>query len=139
MYHKARTLSRNRYGVTNHENPELRSYNRLLLGNCIDHRLAHLQVLVHQKMWRMGHPFSERDVFIMVALEHFQKDQIGVADIFDIVRLRLRNVTHIAFLKIHGAGAAARGEHRHAAFAADVVLPFIGVWMPVQFTQAFGL
>ena len=45
----------------------------------------------------------------------------------------------IASLKIEGARIALRRKYRHARFAGDVKLPFIGIWMPMNLANPAGL
>src|ERR1700691_4642330 len=89
----------------------------------------------HQLRRRMREPFRERQVLVDIALEHLQKFQVGVARILHIMRQRLQHVAHISRLKIHGTGAASGGEHGHSSLSCNVVLPFVGVGMPVQFAN----
>ena len=83
----------------------------------------------------MREPFRERQILIGIALEHLQKFQVGVARILHIMRQRLQHVAHISRLKIHGTSAASGGEHGHSSLSCNVVLPFVGVGMPVQFAN----
>ncbi len=81
----------------------------------------------------MLQPLRQRQILIHVALEHLQKFQVRVTRILNVVRQRLLYISDIACLKIHRARPSSRGEYRHSARAADEVLPFIRIRMPVQF------
>src|SRR6185312_5838354 len=50
-----------------------------------------------------------------------------------------QHITYVAGSKVHGPGPAAGGEDRHSGLSADVVLPFIGMRMPVQLSQSSRL
>ena len=47
----------------------------------------------------------------------------------------LRDVTYVAGMQLFSTKAAMRTEHRHAKVAADDVLPFISVRVPMQLAQ----
>ena len=87
----------------------------------------------------MGEPFREGKVLIEAALEHLQKFEIGIAGILDVMGQRFEDIADVSGLKVHGASAASRGENRHSSGAADKVLPFISIGMPVQFANASGM
>src|SRR5260370_24754528 len=55
------------------------------------------------------------------------------------MRERFLNVAHVAGLEVHGASAAAGGEYGHASLAAKVVLPLVGIGVPMQFADAARL
>src|ERR1700739_2571892 len=44
----------------------------------------------------------------------------------------LLDITHISSLKIHGTSAGSSGKNGHFSRAGYVVLPFVGVGVPVQ-------
>jgi hypothetical protein len=48
------------------------------------------------------------------------------------------HVTDIACHEIEGARLTSRSEYAHAALALDVVLPFVGVGVPMQLTHPPG-
>ena len=48
------------------------------------------------------------------------------------------DVTDVPGLKVEGSCLTRSSKHAHARLTADVVLPFIGVRMPVQFSQPAG-
>jgi hypothetical protein len=90
----------------------------------IDRRPVNIQV-------RLRQPLVQRYILILVALEQFQKYESLGPRILDLIRKRLLDVANIPFLEIHGAGITLSGENRHPSFASYVILPFIGVLMPV--------
>jgi len=51
------------------------------------------------------------------------------------MRQCLLHVAHVASLEIRSSGTRSCCEHRHSSLAADVVLPLVGVRMPVEFTH----
>src|SRR5206468_5372359 len=65
----------------------------------------------------------------------FQIAEIPVPGVLDVMRQRLLNVTYIARIEVHCAGTGAGADYCHACFAADVVLPLVGILMPMQFAH----
>src|ERR1700728_411297 len=49
------------------------------------------------------------------------------------MRQRLLNIANVSGLKVHGASAASGSENGHSSSTAHVVLPFVGIGMPMQF------
>ena len=91
--------------------------------------------MIHQPMRRVRQPLSQRDVLILRRRENLEKNQIRVAQVFDVVRHRSLNVSHIALMEIHRPRVPARCEYRHAPRALHVVLPLVLIRMPVQLAQ----
>src|SRR5580765_6364726 len=89
----------------------------------------------HKLGWRVGQPLRKRQVLVEAALEHLEKDQVCVPSIFDVMQKRLFNVPDVSLLKIHRASAVACGHHRHSPLTRDVILPLVGVGVPVQLPQ----
>src|ERR1700722_19803353 len=104
------------------------------------HKLR-IQIKVHfDKVGRcQRQPLVERYVSIVRALEDLQKAQGRRARIFHIVPHRERDEADVPAAEIEGTRLAVGREHPHAPLAAYVVLPFVGVRMPVQLAQAAGL
>ena len=98
--------------------------------------LSRIEMGRNQFWRRVGKPFGERQVLVVAGLEHFEKFQVGVAHILDIMRKSFLDVADVTHFEVHGPGACASGKDGHARFATDVELPFVGVWMPVQFAHA---
>src|SRR4029077_9201448 len=65
--------------------------------------------------------------------------EVGGAGVLNVVGQGFLDVANIAGLEVHGAGSAPGGEDGHAAFTAHVVLPFVGVLVPVEFADASGM
>src|ERR1700682_5110987 len=89
----------------------------------------------HQFGWGVGQPLRKGKVLIEAALEHLQEDQVCVACIFDVMQQGFFHVPDVSRLKVHGASAVTCRDHSHSCLACDVVLPFVGVGVPVQFPQ----
>src|SRR5260221_13463199 len=53
--------------------------------------------------------------------------------------IALRHVAYVAGVELFGANAPVRSEYGHARAPRDVVLPFVGIGMPVLLTQRTGL
>src|SRR5207302_4182920 len=88
----------------------------------------------------MSQPLGERKVLKTIDLaEHLQEYQIGVAGVLDVVQQGLLHVSDVSLLKIHCPLSVPRRDHCHSSLATDVVLPFVRVWMPVQFPQSSGM
>ena len=62
-----------------------------------------------------------------------------VTDVFNRMPIALWDVSDIAGVQLLGSKSAMRAEHRHAEVAFDYVLPFVGIWVPVQFAQGARL
>src|SRR6202012_5023441 len=59
--------------------------------------------------------------------------------VFDIVPHREGHETNIASLKIEGPRLTRRGENTHPRLSVDVILPLVGVRMPMHLTHAARL
>ena len=86
----------------------------------------------------MRQPLVQRHILVLVALEHLKKYEILGPRILDVMRKRLLDVANVPFLEIHSTRITLSRENRHPPFASYVVLPFIGVLMPVQFPHSPG-
>src|SRR5258707_15657186 len=53
--------------------------------------------------------------------------------------IALRHVAYVAGVELFGANAPVRSEYGRARAPRDVVLPFVGIGMPVRLTQRTGL
>jgi hypothetical protein len=69
---------------------------------------------------------------INVALEELEKDEVFVARILDVMAERCGDEADVAGLKICRARLRVIEEDGHARLAGNVVLPLVGLWMPVQ-------
>src|SRR5438309_12025268 len=87
--------------------------------------LVQMQMGLDEFGWRQCHPLIERDIGKVVALEHLQEAQRGVARILDVVAHRKGHIAYIARLVVEGAGRATRGKHGHAPAALNVILPLV--------------
>src|SRR6202789_325276 len=88
---------------------------------------------------RQREPLIERYVSIVRALEDLQKSQGRRAGVLDIMTHREGDIADVSAAEIERPRLTAGGEHAHAPLTADVILPFVGVGMPVQLTQATGV
>jgi len=110
----------------------------LVLWNGVERCFINLKVSNDQFGWRVPEPFRECEILIKAALEHLQELKLSTADVLDIMRQGFLDIANISSLKVHGAGTASCSEHRHSSATADVVLPFVGVRMPMQFADSTG-
>src|SRR5580692_4658746 len=120
--------------------PEVQLVSRLLLrnddnfgsGNLRQEIFASANVFVHKARWGVGEPLTQRNILVLGRREHLQEQQIGIADVLDIVRQRLIDVAHVTGVEVHGAGVSASRKYGHTGCALHVVLPLIGVGVPVH-------
>src|SRR5262249_55940555 len=101
--------------------------------------LRHLEIGRQQQVRIGADPIGERDRLVDAVVEREQELDILVADVLDVVAVSLRHVADVAGVELFGADAAVRSEHGHTGAAGDIVLPLVGVGMPVRFTQRAGL
>src|SRR3979409_26955 len=83
-----------------------------------------------------GQPLVQRHIGVITTLEHLQEAQGRSASVLDIMTRGEGDVTDISGVKVERSCLTRRSKPAHAALAVEVVLPFIGVRMPVQFTQS---
>ena len=50
-----------------------RRNNNLLFGDAIEYRHPHSQMLIHQQVRRVRHPFRQRNVLVFAALKYLEK------------------------------------------------------------------
>src|SRR4026208_2129312 len=88
----------------------------------------------------MSQPLRERKVLKAIDLaEHLQEHKIGVTRVLDVVQQGLLDVSDVSLLKVHRASLVACVHPGHSTLAANVVLPFVCVWMPMQFSEPAGM
>jgi hypothetical protein len=75
----------------------------------------------------------------MVGAEHLQERERLVSRVLHVVAHGEGDVADVAGLVVERAGLAGGGEHGHPSLARQVVLPFVGVRVPVQLAQASRL
>ena len=112
---------------------------RFLLAQGVHELRVAVQARADQLRRRESQPLIERDVGEVVALEDLQEPQRRVAGVLDVVTHGEGDVADIVGLEIECARLAGRREHAHACLALDVVLPFVGIRMPVQLAHPAGL
>src|SRR5260370_193706 len=106
-------------------------HNNFVLRHGVERSFINAQMGYHEFRWCVGEPLRKRQVLIEAALEHLQKFQVVVAGILNVVGQRLEDISNVPGLKVHGAGTASGSEHSHSSSTADVVLPFVGIGMPM--------
>src|SRR3984957_12188249 len=87
----------------------------------------------------MSDPVVHGEVQVLVGLEHFEKDQIGIARILDVVTGNRWNVANIIGIEVHRASPRRGHEYSHSPLAREVKLPLGGIWMPVQLADSSWL
>ena len=112
---------------------------RSRVGKFANVALRHLEVGGEQEMRVGRHPGAERDRLVGAVVEHDQQLEIVGAGILDVVAVALRHVAHVARAHVLGARAAVRSEHAQPGAARDVVLPLVGVGVPMHLAQAARL
>src|SRR5260370_4259618 len=112
-----------------------RRYDEFLLRNRVECRLINPQVCHDKFRWSVGQPLRQRKILIVAALEHLQEDQVRVTCILNVMQQRFLHVPDVSRLKVQRASAVASRHHSHASLPTDVILPLVGIGMPVQFPQ----
>src|SRR6202035_3352174 len=87
----------------------------------------------------MSDPVVHGEVQVFVGLEHFKKDQIGIARILDVVTGNRWNVANIIGIEVHRASSRRGHKYSHAPLARKVKLPLGGIWMPVHLADTSWL
>src|SRR6267154_3127816 len=87
----------------------------------------------------MSDPVVHGEIDVLVGLEHFEKDQICIAGILDVVTGNRWNVANIIGIEVHRASPPRRHKYSHAPLARQVKLPLGGIWMPMQLAHASWL
>ncbi len=98
--------------------------------------LADPQMIPHQLRRQMRQPVRQRHILVAIGFEQLQKHQVPVPGVLDVVRKILLHVPHIALPKVHRARPRSGRKHRHPPLALHVVLPLIGIRMPVHLPQS---
>src|SRR6202453_2239987 len=112
---------------------------RFCLSERIHELLVQIEVDFDKIRRRQREPLIERYVSIVRALEDLQKSQGRRAGVLDIMTHREGDIADVSAAEIERPRLTAGGEHAHAPLTADVILPFVGVGMPVQLAQATGV
>src|SRR6266700_4739621 len=94
---------------------------------------------LHKLRRRQSHPLLERYIGEVVAFEDFEEAHRRGAGILDIMAHGKGNETDIAGTKVEGARLTGSGEHAHARLALDVILPLVGVGVPMQLAHSAGV
>src|SRR6266446_10785911 len=108
----------------------------LVLVQGIRDLLIKLQMHVQKFGRRQGQPLVQRHIGVITTLEHLEETQGRRAGVLHVMTHREGDVTDVASLIVERSCLTRGSKHAHARLAADVVLPFIGVWMPVQFSHS---
>ena len=116
-----------------------RNYNFFRVRDGVNRRQINIQMRLNEPRRQMRQPLVQRHILVLVALEHLKKYEILGPRILDVMRKRLLDVANVALLEIHGTGVAVSCEDCHSSFASHVILPFIGILVPVQFAQSSGM
>src|SRR5712692_747478 len=89
------------------------------------------KVIRDQRRWISRQPFGDGDLFKFRAIEQREQFCRLAAHLLDKVTEALLDKANLPRPELFAAHPAVRPEHRHPRVPADVVLPFIGVGMPV--------
>jgi hypothetical protein len=109
---------------------------RLRLSQSVRHLLVQIQVRLQKRRRSQRQPLIQRQVGIVAALEHLQEPQRCRASILLLVAHGVRNIAHVSGLKIERSRLTGRREDPHAGLTAEVILPLVGVGMPVELPQS---
>lgn len=98
--------------------------------------------MLHDQLRRhMAEPFGQRDLFVSTGAEHFQELQNIVAGVLDIVAEVPAHYPNVAGAEVVGRCLRSGIEYCHPSLAAQIVqivLPLVGVGMPVQLSHPLG-
>src|SRR2546429_5734013 len=94
---------------------------------------------LHKLRRRQSHPLIERYIGEVITLEDFEKAHRRVAGILDVMAHGKGNETDIAGAEVEGARLTRSAEHAHACLALDVILPLVGVGVPMQLPHSAGV
>jgi hypothetical protein len=97
-----------------------------------DYRRVDIQVLRDHFRRRMFEPLRQGKFFKCGGAEDSKELQIRIADVLHIVSVVARSVTYIARVELHRDHVRTGIEHAHARLALDVVLPLVGIGMPMH-------
>src|SRR5882762_8755014 len=114
-----------------HIGPGLREHRENFRGD--------VEMLHHHSRWRMRQPVGQRNFGIVIGLEDLEEHEIGVADVLDVVAEALLYIADVARAEIVGECSRTRIEYGHSGLTLDVVLPFVGVGVPVELAHAARL
>src|SRR5258706_11972978 len=103
----------------------------LILLNCVERRSIDAKMRHHQFWRRVSQPICERQVLVVAALVHFEKYQICVTCILDVMQKRFLHVSNVSRLKIQRASAIPRRHYRHSSLSTNIILPLVGIRMPM--------
>ncbi len=93
---------------------------------------GNIQVRGNELRRQVGEPVGQRDLFVVVAAERFDEDQVIVTRVLDVVAAVAPDQADIAGPEVGGVGVRAGVEHRHPRGTFQEVLPLVGVRVPVQ-------
>src|SRR5260370_13789048 len=109
---------------------------QLVSWYCVQRRLVDVEMCLYKLGWRVGQPLRKRHILIEAALEHLQEDQVCIPCILDVMQQGFFHVPDVSRLKVHSASLVTRRHNSHSSFSRDVILPFVGVRVPVQFPHS---
>ncbi len=87
---------------------------------------------------RQRHPIVQRDVLILRFVVDIDAPKRRLSDILDVVTQRPRNETDVAFPEIERPRLRCRVKNSHPRFAFEIILPFVGIRVPMEFAQTAG-
>src|SRR5258706_10394571 len=96
---------------------------------------AKVQMRSYRFRRRMPEPVIQGDIEKLIGLEHFQKDTVGAASVFDVMGRNPGNKANIVCIEVHRAGSSLVHDYGHPSFASEPELPLACIRIPMQFAQ----
>src|SRR5260221_7263875 len=106
------------------------------VGKAAEECFRNLEIGGQNRGRRRRQPFGDRDLLIVAAVEGEDDLEFLATGVLDRMAIAHRDITDVAGAKLNHLGPPAGAEDRHVGTALDVVLPFIGIGMPMELAQA---
>lgn len=121
-----------------HRIPPLHRYLLLtkLLEKLFPPRSGEVEMLGDLPCWCLCEPLLSGEVLEHGGTEHFQKLEISLANVLDVMGVVLWDNGDIACHVIERPSSAIRRKDGNPRMALEKERPFVGVWMPMHLTKA---
>ena len=122
-----------------HAGPSGRHERRPVLREFRHHRRVQIERRRHQLGRGVRQPVGEGHLLVAVGAEDGDEDEVVGAGVDDVVAEALLDVADVAGVEVGGDRGRAGVEHGHPAAALEIVLPLVGVGVPVHGAERPGL
>src|SRR5580700_2291755 len=102
----------------------------------LDNRQIEAEIIREQPPWIRCKPCRDRDLLIVGAVERDENFRLLVSDLADVMAEAPIDEGHVAWSELVLPILSVCSEDADLGPAPDVVLPFVGIGMPVQFAQS---